>query len=647
MKRIICLLLALAFCVSGLSALTFAEGCPHGNTVWLRLNGRGCALYCNDCLQFLSEEQPHQYGEDGLCTRCQIAAKPWRSSLPEPVMQVTADKDSYDLYNKMTVTLTLTNPEEVAGWWDAAYWRDTDEWLSGEMFRLCGSDGGQQIPGSVTVEEATDYSLTLTLSGLLIITPEEYPEMIGDVLFEADIPWKNDYDMRLYCPLTILYTGACVPCEGEHDFGDWQFAFGNYYPELGEDGGHMRICRTCGYRELKDEACTLETKRNDFTDEGGNLTGCYEEYQECAVCHYCPVSEVHHVDLHPVTGGSPAGCTQWGYEDRYYHCDACGRDSYEEYELRQLPPLGHDLQDGICSRCHLTFSQLDCVATLTLDKDQAGDGELIVATYTLKDAQNAPIAGVEVMPYCTAFPYYETGYSFNALGYGETDENGVARFYIRPYRAFNEEEGTPLGEHVISVSAEGYADSVATCSFTFTGEETPREEYTVKFTADPALINDYSETGDMVTYSCEVLDQNGDPVPCALVTFDTYYRGELDFSRFWFTRADGVCTIRFGYDQTEDVPFGTFTVTATVGDQKDTGSFVFIKAEGDITGDVDGDGKVTSTDARLTLQLSVNKIRESDLTVPAAADADHDGKVTSTDARLILQYSVGKIKDWP
>ena len=66
-------------------------------------------------------------------------------------------------------------------------------------------------------------------------------------------------------------------------------------------------------------------------------------------------------------------------------------------------------------------------------------------------------------------------------------------------------------------------------------------------------------------------------------------------------------------------------------------------AETVLLGDVDGDGRITSTDARLVLQLSVNKIRETDLTVPAAADVDKDGKVTSTDARLILQFSVGKI----
>ena len=63
-------------------------------------------------------------------------------------------------------------------------------------------------------------------------------------------------------------------------------------------------------------------------------------------------------------------------------------------------------------------------------------------------------------------------------------------------------------------------------------------------------------------------------------------------------------------------------------------------------GDVDGDGKVTSTDARLTLQFGVDKIGEEDLDV-SLADADGDGKVTSTDARLLLQLSVGKIGALP
>ncbi|MBO5797346.1 MAG: hypothetical protein J6R77_03250 [Clostridia bacterium] len=63
-------------------------------------------------------------------------------------------------------------------------------------------------------------------------------------------------------------------------------------------------------------------------------------------------------------------------------------------------------------------------------------------------------------------------------------------------------------------------------------------------------------------------------------------------------------------------------------------------------GDVDGDGGITSTDARLVLQYYAGKVGESNLNL-AVADVDSDGGITSTDARLILQKYAGKIRDWP
>ena len=56
-------------------------------------------------------------------------------------------------------------------------------------------------------------------------------------------------------------------------------------------------------------------------------------------------------------------------------------------------------------------------------------------------------------------------------------------------------------------------------------------------------------------------------------------------------------------------------------------------------GDVDGDGKVTSADARLALRASVN-LEKLDKAALDAADVDRDGKVTSADARIILRISV-------
>lgn len=63
-------------------------------------------------------------------------------------------------------------------------------------------------------------------------------------------------------------------------------------------------------------------------------------------------------------------------------------------------------------------------------------------------------------------------------------------------------------------------------------------------------------------------------------------------------------------------------------------------------GDVNGDSKIDSTDARLTLQYFVGSVGASDLSI-AAADINGDGEADSTDARLILQYFVGSISAFP
>lgn len=63
-------------------------------------------------------------------------------------------------------------------------------------------------------------------------------------------------------------------------------------------------------------------------------------------------------------------------------------------------------------------------------------------------------------------------------------------------------------------------------------------------------------------------------------------------------------------------------------------------------GDINDDGKVDTTDARLTLQYAVGKIELKDDAL-IAADVNGDGKTDTTDARLILQYAVGKISSFP
>ncbi len=82
----------------------------------------------------------------------------------------------------------------------------------------------------------------------------------------------------------------------------------------------------------------------------------------------------------------------------------------------------------------------------------------------------------------------------------------------------------------------------------------------------------------------------------------------------------------------------TATFTVSVTDKTAGGN-------GQTLGNVDGDEKITSTDARMVLQYVVRKIGADKLDV-RAADVNCDGKVDSTDARLILQLVVGKINSF-
>lgn len=63
-----------------------------------------------------------------------------------------------------------------------------------------------------------------------------------------------------------------------------------------------------------------------------------------------------------------------------------------------------------------------------------------------------------------------------------------------------------------------------------------------------------------------------------------------------------------------------------------------------VRGDVDGDSKVTASDARLALRCSVS-LEKLNNKQTSAADINEDGKVTASDARSILRLSVGLSDD--
>lgn len=89
--------------------------------------------------------------------------------------------------------------------------------------------------------------------------------------------------------------------------------------------------------------------------------------------------------------------------------------------------------------------------------------------------------------------------------------------------------------------------------------------------------------------------------------------------------------------------------TSTITFESESGlshTITVVVTDGRILGDVNGDTKVDSTDARMTLQYFVGSLDADDLAL-SAADVNGDGNVDSTDARLILQHFVGSITEFP
>ena len=102
----------------------------------------------------------------------------------------------------------------------------------------------------------------------------------------------------------------------------------------------------------------------------------------------------------------------------------------------------------------------------------------------------------------------------------------------------------------------------------------------------------------------------------------------------------------YSFGEIDDNTYGSFTLARTDEDAVTSEPTLIVKKESDNKpGDADGDGKLTSADARLALRASVGLKEKGDVEKDSAAylacDVDGDGKVTSADARLILRASVG------
>ncbi len=191
----------------------------------------------------------------------------------------------------------------------------------------------------------------------------------------------------------------------------------------------------------------------------------------------------------------------------------------------------------------------------------------------------------------------------------------------------------------VTVSADAYTDAdmtdnSASCGFETAAliaeaNEVTEIEKTFIFSAD--ITNNNFAIAKNVSAAVSFNDPTGDVV--STVKIGDIAKDSLAVAEFAFTEKDlvfdenGVAVIYMiiKADNAEDT-ICAFTV------EQSTPAFTL--------GDVDANGKIEATDARLALRSAV-KLETLTEAQTQAADADKDGEITSSDARLILRAAVG------
>ena len=193
--------------------------------------------------------------------------------------------------------------------------------------------------------------------------------------------------------------------------------------------------------------------------------------------------------------------------------------------------------------------------------------------------------------------------------------------------------------------------AAGTVLFTFTATDLRENgSLTAEYIIDPVPAEDvridfnggqYQYTGQPITPDVTVWYKNTrvDPV-------QTPFGSTTEYTNYTVTyennvepgTAKAIVHFQGNYSGTREL---TFTIKGNGTTPDDPG-----QGDGATLGDVDKDGQITSTDARLVLQFYAGKIKETSLDL-SQADVDGDKQITSTDARLILQKYAGKIKEFP
>ena len=273
---------------------------------------------------------------------------------------------------------------------------------------------------------------------------------------------------------------------------------------------------------------------------------------------------------------------------------------------------------AIIAAAHTAAFAAETPASLELNYTDAvvveiGESPVPMVSVRALDANGEPVYGVKVNARLSDTTVAEvTAYS------AVTDQNGYSAFSvdgIAPGSAaltFRAEGTDVCAEIPLVVSAGGAAVSrpvITVGGFVF-GADAPKAN-SVTVPEGSLLSLDCATEGAVIYYNLN------DTCPCQDLVSRRVYTEPIPITGDCYFR---ITAYKPGMEYSPRI---NLTVTA---------------APARAAGDVDGDGAVLASDARLALRISA-KLCEPDAAAFAAADLDGDGNVTADEARTILRIS--------